>query len=812
MKKKNLLLLTLVMLNASWACAQNQTFAGFTATSGVGGTGDEGYPKLVDNKFTSSDWTKWCYSLPGNITPYVEFHSDVPFIPTSYILTTGNDNQQYTGRNPRYWHLYAKLDENDAWTTLADEYMNNTMKDYNFTDYEFNFTNPTGLPYKYFRFEVSGVQSGNVLQLCELRFRGTPYTSPNLADATISGINDSYTYTGSAIALNYTVTNSIGTTLTEGTDYATSLTCNGSTVSQVQNVGNYTITFTGTGNYNGSQTHSFEVISQMCEDFESGSMPQGWWNTGGANFEIGKGDCYYNINYGPFPHSGNYNVIIYRSNSTTNSPSYLVLPAQDFSNVTSATLKFWYINRAECDELAVCYRIGNTPWTVLWETKTNHQSWTEQSVTLTGLAANYEIAFRHIRHDSMGIGLDDVCLTIEAPQDFTTSITGHGGNSGNWHLIASPLNNDIAPTAVTNMIAGTAADYDLYRFDQSQASEWVNYKTASGEVNSNFGNIVPGQGYLYANRNTTNLTFNGVPYHGNDQVTLSNVSDAEYSGWNLIGNPFGTNAILKDANDANQAFYTLNSAGTELTAATIGDPIAAMEGVFVLAETDNQVVTFTEATQQGVGEGLAQVCINVSQNRGNIIDRAIVRFDDGGLLPKLQLNTNNTKIYITEGNRDYAVVRSTNEGEIPVNFKAAQNGTYTLSFTMKDTEMTYLHLIDNMTGADVDLLALRQAQGPAEYTFDARTYDYASRFRLVFASACEDADGDNETFAFFDGNGWHVSNIGEATLQVIDITGRMLSSQTIKGNATINAIQTSGIYMLRLINGDNVKVQKIVIK
>lgn len=146
MRKKTLLLLTLMMFNATWAMAQSQIFAGFTATSGVGGTGNEGYPKLVDNKFTSSDWTKWCYTLPGNIITYVEFHSDVPFIPTSYILTTGNDNQQYTGRNPHYWHLYAKLDENDAWTTLADEYMNNTMKDYNFTDYEFNFTNPTGLP------------------------------------------------------------------------------------------------------------------------------------------------------------------------------------------------------------------------------------------------------------------------------------------------------------------------------------------------------------------------------------------------------------------------------------------------------------------------------------------------------------------------------------------------------------------------------------------------------------------------------------------------------------------------------------------
>jgi hypothetical protein len=45
--------------------------------------------------------------------------------------------------------------------------------------------------------------------------------------------------------------------------------------------------------------------------------------------------------------------------------------------------------------------------------------------------------------------------------------------------------------------------------------------------------------------------------------------------------------------------------------------------------------------------------------------------------------------------------------------------------------MRYLHLIDSLTGADVDLLT------EPSYTFDAKTTDDASRFRLVF-------DGDDE--------------------------------------------------------------------
>lgn len=50
------------------------------------------------------------------------------------------------------------------------------------------------------------------------------------------------------------------------------------------------------------------------------------------------------------------------------------------------------------------------------------------------------------------------------------------------------------------------------------------------------------------------------------------------------------------------------------------------------------------------------------------------------------------------------------------------------------------------------------------------------------------------------------------TLQVIDVTGRVLSSETINSNAEINISQPQGIYMLRIINGDSVMVQKVTVR
>ena len=45
------------------------------------------------------------------------------------------------------------------------------------------------------------------------------------------------------------------------------------------------------------------------------------------------------------------------------------------------------------------------------------------------------------------------------------------------------------------------------------------------------------------------------------------------------------------------------------------------------------------------------------------------------------MRDNSTKVYIPQNNRDYAVVSADNQGEMPVSFKAKENGTYTLTLS-----------------------------------------------------------------------------------------------------------------------------------
>ena len=373
----------------------------------------------------------------------------------------------------------------------------------------------------------------------------------------------------------------------------------------------------------------------------------------------------------------------------------------------------------------------------------------------------------------------------------TLDIEGYGESAGGYHLIASPVSM-VRPTFENGFLTEA---YDLYYFDQAQDEEWRNYK-------AKHFNIASGKGYLYASQENTTLTFTGVPYEGNGEIALDYTEDGDFPGWNLIGNPY----FFEDAYIDRQDFYVIQDTDEGSKLFQSSGAIHPMQGIFVIAEGEGETVTFTVDGGTAPGPNDQKIVVNVRNNRSNIIDRALIRFGEGRQLPKFMFNPNSTKLYIDQNGEDFAVVRSINENSTPVSFHAAENGNYTLSINAENVEMEYLHLIDNLTGADVDLLAT------PNYSFAARTTDIANRFRLVYATYDDVNENSIEPFAFFNGSEWVISNEGNATLQVIDEMGRMISSETINGNADVNMNATPGVYMLRLVNGENVKVQKVVVR
>jgi hypothetical protein len=397
-------------------------------------------------------------------------------------------------------------------------------------------------------------------------------------------------------------------------------------------------------------------------------------------------------------------------------------------------------------------------------------------------------------------------VVIEAyPDGFPFFVAGYGeSTNAGWKFIASPIAGSIAATTVDNIFSATV--YDLYYFDQNEALEWRNYKYEPFELEN-------GQGYLYATKEDETLVFRGT-YNDAETfevplVYIENNPHATMRGWNLVGNPFTTPAY------ADRSYYTMNEDGTAIEPVALSEGIAipACNGIMVKAEAAGEVVTFSRAIQQNApNQGNIQIAVAQVSTRGSVThDKAIISFNPVDQLDKFNFNESTAKVCIPHGGKDYAIFAYADKiGEIPVNFKAARNGEYSINVNTNGLEFNYLHLIDNLTGADVDLLVPEHVEGPASYTFNAKTTDYASRFRLVF-SVCGDADGDNAPFAFI--NNGDIIIIGAeagAVLQIVDVLGHVVRS----GDA-MNRVSTGGmakgVYVLRLIEGEKVRTQKIVI-
>ena len=317
---------------------------------------------------------------------------------------------------------------------------------------------------------------------------------------------------------------------------------------------------------------------------------------------------------------------------------------------------------------------------------------------------------------------------------------------------------------------------------------------------------------LYATKDDRTIEFVGTitaTATSQDQPTLAYSANAALAGWNLIGNPFTSPGYLVSSDITD--YYRLEdyvNADNELESHFVSYPVtetvAPMEGVFVQATGADQTYYFTNLVRN-IPSQASLVNMTLTSNRGSVVDVARVRINNGAMMGKMMFNENSTKIYIPQGGKDYAVVRTQAQGELPVNFVAEADATYTIAFNTEDVEMEYLHLIDNLTGDDVDLLST------PSYIFEGRYSDYPSRFKLVFQAHEDGTPTDSEAFAYYNGSQWMISNIGEATLQVIDVMGRIVSAKTISGNAEVD-INMPGVYVVRLINDNDLKIQKIINK
>ena len=128
----------------------------------------ENFKKLFDGKKTINDFSKWCCSFYSSA--YVIFEASKAGVPVGYTITTGNDNETWGGRNPLSWKLYGNnTGKDDAWELIDEVSDDKVLKDENNTSYDFPCECSTS--YQYFKWEISAIHGGDILQVGEFELK-----------------------------------------------------------------------------------------------------------------------------------------------------------------------------------------------------------------------------------------------------------------------------------------------------------------------------------------------------------------------------------------------------------------------------------------------------------------------------------------------------------------------------------------------------------------------------------------------------------------------------------------------------------------
>ncbi|MCQ2303272.1 MAG: T9SS type A sorting domain-containing protein [Bacteroidales bacterium] len=400
---------------------------------------------------------------------------------------------------------------------------------------------------------------------------------------------------------------------------------------------------------------------------------------------------------------------------------------------------------------------------------------------------------------------------------------------------------------------------DLYSFSEPYY-HWINLKRNSAShwhmnahsVNIPYTNetaLTQGKGYLAAIDKAVLLEASGTLNNGevtipvtikagfdNTNQGIPATEGTELKGYNLLGNPYQSYLSFAEFASANSSLWggtpsyvVYDPIGNQYIPGSTDTPssgsaaatgaINMHQGFFIVADNAG-TATFTNDMRTNDpadgtafrGERPAYPLINLMvKGDDGTNDIAVVEFSrpEYSAAAKMKHIGGNGKVYFRHNGEDCALLYLDEDiDNLPVRFETVEDGAYTLTWSTANATFSYLHLIDNMKGMDIDMLT---SEG---YTFQSTTSDYASRFKLVFAyTGVEEESGTaTEHFAFVS-NGNLIVN-GTGMFEMIDMNGRVISATRLTDAQNTVALPNAaaGVYVLKLTDSANSKVQKVVIR
>ena len=374
--------------------------------------------------------------------------------------------------------------------------------------------------------------------------------------------------------------------------------------------------------------------------------------------------------------------------------------------------------------------------------------------------------------------------------------------------------------------------------------------------NKNEDYLIQGKGYMAAISVQTYLQSHGTMNSGAQTITLTD--EGKFcTGWNLVGNPYHgyldfdkfaqLNSDLLAKKNGNPFYVVYNAdgyAGAPSSAfvyyvatgsnggayadrylhphqgffvnmdpinPSVSPQLQFMDGI-VDANTNGMLVTrdtIGESPFRDWRPNYPLVNLYLSSDKG-CSDVTVVEFerpDWGGATKLRELRNGNGLFYGYHEGKNYAALfTKVGTDRVPLWFEAKEDDIFTMKWNTANGNFNALYLIDNLLGVQYDMLA------NDSYIFEGHKQDYYSRFYIVFdVTGVEENLESNDSFAFFDGSQWVVT--GEGELDLIDMQGRILMHDRLTGGQSRVSMPllAKSVYLLRLVNSHETKVQKIVI-
>ena len=386
-------------------------------------------------------------------------------------------------------------------------------------------------------------------------------------------------------------------------------------------------------------------------------------------------------------------------------------------------------------------------------------------------------------------------------------------------LVASSMSTTYDPTSLTSVSAGQKQRNNQIKFtiisssskSSSSSEKMTDLKGGFDKANgfTSFGTELSrfetafqqGVGYLVSYETETSATFKGTLNHEKSYTfNVSYDNGKDLANFHLLGNPFSFNMKWSNitANNMADGYAVVNENGG-YEYATTGE-IKVGDGFFVKATGTNPSIAYNTRNRNNEENNFLNVIASGKAGNDNVIVNLSGK-EEG--FPKIQnFNEDIALVYVFENSVPYGVYNCNSDAlEVELIFKATRMGEYNIHIE-PNGEFQYITLVDKVNDIETNMMT-------SSYSFNATPKENGNRFLLKFAK--DEGKNDQNNFVYQSGEELIIET--EGVVQIIDVMGRIIySNEVTSDNNRIDISELhSATYIVRLINGNGVKTQKIVV-